>query len=681
MNAFRFVSFTALACLATFGTAMAQKSPIKIGKMEDAVMKMDYAAKYPGEDAVILADYGYLRFDTDMQHGWVYELERECRIKILNNEGYEWATHSVFIHNNGNVHEKITDIKGYVYNSEGGKISGDKLSKSSIFEEEVTPEITKITFTIPQVREGSIIEFSYKMVSDYIITLPEWKFQKSIPVEHSELFVAIPEDFDYIMLTQGWGRFSEQDKSSRTRSITRYMVVEQNEYGQSKMRETVRSSETCVEQVYHWLAKDQRPLKNERFIGNPADFRLGLEFQLSAYKSGYQVKNFLGTWEQVNHTLLNDTDDFGSNMRPRAFYKEALDEILGTHTAPEAQIAAIHAHVAANMQWNQKFNYMPKDNLKVCYRDQTGSAAEINGLLVSMLRAAGIDADPILISTRGHGLVNPAYPILDKFNYLIAGAWIGDRVVLLDATDRQYPAGMLPERCLNGQGRVISEKRPSWINLQPARGYDVRSMFQMEIGEDGVVSGTASKIYSGYGGLDMIGKMKAKGEDGYRASIEEENPNWVIKNFALEVPEDKIDELREKTELEINGVAQVMGDMMYVDPLLGLAMKENPFKQEDRTLPVDFTYPVNSTEVIRIAVPEGYVVEEVPEPIVANLPDKSICYKFLIQNMGSAIQISHQLDQNKSFYLPGEYKALRELFALIVAKEGEQVVLKKSGAN
>ena len=52
-------------------------------------------------------------------------------------------------------------------------------------------------------------------------------------------------------------------------------------------------------------------------------------------------------------------------------------------------------------------------------KTRQGNVAEINLLLTAMLRKAGIEADPMILSTRDNGIANTSYPLISEYNYVI----------------------------------------------------------------------------------------------------------------------------------------------------------------------------------------------------------------------------------------------------------------------
>ncbi len=72
----------------------------------------------------------------------------------------------------------------------------------------------------------------------------------------------------------------------------------------------------------------------------------------------------------------------------------------------------------------------------------------------------------VLLSTRDHGFVRRKYPMRRQFNYSVCRAKLGDKYIFLDATERLLPMGVLPDRCLNGEGLVISATAHGWVKLE-----------------------------------------------------------------------------------------------------------------------------------------------------------------------------------------------------------------------
>lgn len=658
----------------------AQKPPIKLGDVpnEDVILK-EYAPD-PDADALILCDYGYLDFSYDLNEGeWVNTLNRICRIKIFNDDGYQWATQQISLYDDNKTEQSISQIKGYTYNMENGKLVKTKLEKDHIFEEKASENYNRTKFTMPNVKEGSVIEFSYSIRSNYITILDKWQFQRSIPVKWSEYIVSIPEYLYYLKNMQGFEKFYQYETSTKPRSIT----WTNTKRGSASLYGTTQTTHSnnkfdYKDNVSHMVAKDLVALKDENFVGNFNNYFLSIDFQLSNYRTFSDVNHsILGDWNQVIDKFLKDYEDFGPNLNPKSFYKDVTSKIMTEYQDPIQRTAAVNHFVSNHMKWNDSNGIVPRQNIKKSYDEKSGTCADINVLLVSMLRAVEIDADPVIISTINHGLVHPISPIIDKYNYLIVRAIVDGKTILLDATEKDFPLGMLPYRCLNQRGYAISKSNPGWVDLTPQTGQEKVTFCQMNLQEDGTMKGSVSYKLDGYSAVGLRNNISQDGKEKYIENLKSSHASWAITNVEIDVPEKGGESVKEQIDVEVSGSAESMGNLIYLNPIISDRIEENPLKQNERKLPIEFIVPVKKRYISSIAIPDGYAIDELPESINLATSDGTANLKYSVQSNGKNIQLNHSWQIDKSFYAPDKFQELKEFYAMLVAKHNEQIVLKK----
>ncbi|QNE38381.1 DUF3858 domain-containing protein [Hymenobacter sp. NBH84] len=108
-----------------------------------------------------------------------------------------------------------------------------------------------------------------------------------------------------------------------------------------------------------------------------------------------------------------------------------------------------------------------------------------------------------------------------------------------------------------------------------------------------------------------------------------------------------------------------------------LLIAKNPFPHEDRRFPVDFGALTDEVNQVTLTLPAGYVVEEMPKPIVVELPDNGGRFLYSISPGENSLQIISRLNLRKAVYSAEEYAALRDFYSRLMAKQAEQIVLKK----
>jgi len=121
------------------------------------------------------------------------------------------------------------------------------------------------------------------------------------------------------------------------------------------------------------------------------------------------------------------------------------------------------------------------------------------------------------------------------------------------------------------------------------------------------------------------------------------------------------------------------GDRLYFRPMLTEGHHQNPFKEVDRLYPVDFGLLTDETFAMTYTLPAGYLVEELPKKALLVMPNNGGRYAFdIVVNERNELQILSRLTLRQTIYAADDYAVLRELFTLMVAKQAEQVVLKRS---
>lgn len=125
-------------------------------------------------------------------------------------------------------------------------------------------------------------------------------------------------------------------------------------------------------------------------------------------------------------------------------------------------------------------------------------------------------------------------------------------------------------------------------------------------------------------------------------------------------------------------IVERIGDKIYVDPMLFFAQTENPFKQEKREYPIDFSFPNQEKYMINLTIPDGYVVESVPAPMSMAMEEDMGSFNFNINTSGNKVQLVASVDINWSLVPASHYEILKNFYKTIIEKQTEKIVLKKA---
>jgi hypothetical protein len=375
--------------------------------------------------------------------------------------------------------------------------------------------------------------------------------------------------------------------------------------------------------------------------------------------------------------LLLKDENFGLQLNRTGFAKDIIVAAKAKADNPMAQIALLYDFVRQSVKWNGLNRLSAESTIRKAFENHTGNAADINLMLVALLQEAGLDANPVILSTRDNGRILESYSMVSKFNYVIAQVTMNGQDLLLDATDPLLHPNMLPTRCLNGQGRLISKKNGRWVPLQSSERMTQVTSLRMQLDKAGQLTGTVDLSHGGYAALPARKVILTDGQEKYAESLRKAKSNWHIEKLDIKGAEKLTEAVGITCQVAIPEGAQMAGNMIYLKPLLTEGEQENPFRHDVRKFPVDFATPIDQTFVASYTLPEGYVVDEMPKNVIVELPEKGGRFSFMTAQNGNVIQVSSKISIRKSLYMPEEYPHLKEFYHQIVSKHAEQIVLKK----
>jgi hypothetical protein len=654
-------------------SALAQKAPFKFGSVPIEDLKMTRYEKDTSASALVLGDYGVSNITYSQSTGdWTVNFERTQRIKILKQDGYDHANFEIPLYTNGSANEKLSGLKVITHNLENGKDVETKMKSDAVFDEKYDQHLNIKKFTASNVKEGSIIEVTYEIASDFIHYFRDWEFQSTIPIVWSEYRANIPEFFNYRQYMQGYIGLTVNDKKINAKSIT----ITTKERTGTKVSQTTYSSDEIRfnELAYRWVAQEVPGFKEEPFMTTAADYVSKINFELASVKFPDQpIQPMMGTWDDLNRSF-RESEYFGAALRGSMFLKKITEEVTASATTPQEKISAIYGYVKSSLEWDGSYRKYLESNFKKPLDEKKGSSAEINLLLVAMLQRADLKASPVIISTRNHGFVREDVALSSQFNYVICLVELDGKSILLDATERMLPIGLLPERCLNGKGFIISEENPGWISLSAPKS-KIYANAELTFSSAGELKGKISITNDGYDAYALRRVYFKKGEADYIKDFSHGH-SWEVATSSFENMKNIAEPVKEQHEFTHT---ETFGDagILYINPLIHLRIEKNPFRLEDRVYPVDFGKATERTLICKINVPDNFVADELPKPKVVMLPNNGGKFTYNVQAVGNTINVISVLTINQNLFSQIEYKGLREFYDLVVAKQAEQIVLKK----
>lgn len=659
-------AFLSFSCI----VAISQESRYaKFGKITAEDLQKKAYSIDSSATAVVLSDIGESAVEGNAK-GWfsVYTTRHKV-VHILNKSAYDEATVEVPLYVDGTEEEKLEDVKAVTYNLEGGKVVETKLERSNLFTEKKDKNHILKKFTLPAVKEGCIIEFQYKVESEFWTQVDPWVFQSNLPTLWSEFVFSVPEFFSYSFVNQGYIRPIINERKERPN--VQFTVRESRTAGAT---ENFRFPATVTDN--RWVMKDVPELKPEKFTSTLKNHIAKLEFQLVSKNYPLTPFNYRNSWTSLTKNLM-ESDYFGNGIKgSNGWLSDDVKTITAGAAGETEKARKIYCYVRDHFTCTGLRGIGSDQSPKNTFKAGKGTTAELNLLLIAMLRNAGINADPVILSTTDHGYAFEYYPMLSRFNYVVARVQADNKEIYLDAAHNHLGFGKLLPDCYNGHARVVNEEAtPLNFSADSIKETKVTALFFTK-GEKNLWEGSMNQTEGTYESYELREKIKADGQEKFFNDIQKTFGNDIkLANTHIDSLTNYDNPISLHYELNYNPEKE---DILYINPMFGEGYKTNPFKSAERHYPVEMPYASDETFLLTMEVPEGYEVDELPKQVKAKFDDEGKTYfEYLIQASGGTISMRSRIKIDRTFYSPEEYEGLREFYNLIVKKQAEQIVFKK----
>ncbi len=640
-------------------SAFPQKDLPEYGKIDKQDLELQTCDFDKDAEAYKLIDVGDVRYDRGNKDIFKIRTDRRIRVKILKEKGINQANVKLRYYSFQN-YQNVMDVSGITYNLDDAcNIVVTKLEKTAIFRKAINKQYSEVSFTMPDVKIGSVIEFKYSRFTEGISNLPDWYFQDDIPTRYSMYRIRVPSIL----------RFVNQ--------VMSYQKVEQTSKG--PFRESVSTSNGIItfnseEKTY--VLKNIAALREEPFMGAAKDYLQRVIFQLSHIDYGDgRVEEVRATWPKLTNDLL-ENEDFGVQCKKSIPHTQELDNQLKTASGEYQKMCLVHSYVKNNVNWDGIESITADGGVRSAWDKKSGNNSELNFILIGLLRDAGLKAYPLLVSTKDHGLVNTYFPFLEQFNCAMTMVMIGNKQFVLNAADKYNPSWLIPYDVVNSEAFIVDKDMGGWITLEDVRDkFENTVLIYSEIFPDGLMKGEATVNSSAYCKNPRVKKWKEE-----KTSFEND---YFTKSFTglkiekIDIENDDNDTLPLKQKVKFILPLNASGDYQYFSLNLFQGLETNPFLADQRYTDVDFGYNQSFKVIGKIYIPEGYEFEELPKNLKMIMPDTSIVLTRMMQKDENSIDYKMTVDFLRPYYPVGAYADFKEFYKRMFATLNEQVVIKK----
>ncbi|MDQ4140507.1 MAG: DUF3857 domain-containing protein [Bacteroidota bacterium] len=644
-------------CLSTF-FVQAQDHGFKLGNTNIIELQMTTYKPDTNAHAVILNEFGDSWIsdegDLELQH------EYKVRIKILDEQGLSQANFFIPIRKIPGKTERVSQIVGSTFNLENGNITETKFNGKTYLETK-NKYYDLVKFTLPNVKVGSVLEIKYHLQSPFKYNFRRWEFQADIPKVYTEYWAKIPGNYVYNM------------------TLTSFYPLVKRESEIIKDCFFVGGGKAdCAR--YKYAMKDVPAFIEEEYMTARSNYLAAINFELS------EVQSFDGTrdritkeWKDADHEMRMEPK-FGLQLkRGKEVFKEHLDPLLATTTDSLQRAQIVYNFVKNWFKWNEYYGCFSEIGIKKAYDAKSGNVADINLALIAALQYAGLPSYPVILSTRENGYPIELHPVISDFNYVIAQVKANNTVYQLDATDPYLPFGMLPLRCLNGKGRAIPVKGPSyWTELKPIDKKRQIAILNLTLHPDGHFSGKIANTSTGYEAIhDRKQIASYNSQDEYIEALDEKWSKVKIKKFDIQNLPDLDKSLTRTMEVEIEGFDGLDKNRFMLDPYFIDRWEKNPFTSTERLYPVDLGTALEQQLTITIDYPQEFEAVNLPPAVAVALPNGGGKYLFQVTNTNNRLSLTSLMALNKPLYSPQEYQYLKAFFNKIIQSHQQQIFFHK----
>jgi len=416
-------------------------------------------------------------------------------------------------------------------------------------------------------------------------------------------------------------------------------------------------------------------LTDEPYMDARKDYEQKVKFQLSATTGNGYKQKISTTWPELARDELRE-EKFGGQLGRDIPGTDNFIKEVKALSSPIQKMTKVYDFVKEQMAWNGSNWIFSTDGIKSAWNKKTGNSAEINLILVNLLRSVDLDADPVLVSERHHGRVNTSYPFLDQFNTVYAVVAINNRNYYLDATNKYLPVQITPHDILNTTGFIVNRKDSKLVNiLDEEFKYNEGVLVVGSVNSEGKLVGSASVKSSDYARAVKMSRYKSDSKRFKEVYFTKGNEGITIDSF--KTSGEDVDSLPFLQEFQFQLPLTVTGDYRFIDLNLFTGQKSNPFILNERFANINFGYKQRVVMTAIIDVPETYTMDALPKSISITTPDRSISYRKSVSFENGKLVQNMLIEVNRSLFEADDYPMVKEFYKKMFDSLNEPVVLKK----
>jgi Domain of Unknown Function with PDB structure (DUF3857)/Transglutaminase-like superfamily len=605
-------------------------------------------------------------------------LNHYVRIKIFNERGRESQSKvelPSYKYRGRTI--KIKDIAARTIKPDGSTV---ELKKEDIFERDVVKanglKVKAMTFAMPGVEAGSIIEYRWREVRDGISNYERFQFSRDIPVQWVR----------YSIKPYGSGLVDDNGRPVGLRAKT---FQTSTDVPFSKEKDGSYSLTLAKVAAFH--EEPRMPPENSvrpwMLVYYKADMPMNPELYWAIVGRNYGL---------AAKSVMKVNDDIRRAAAEAAAGAKSPEETLHHFYDYARSHVKRYTDDASGLTAEQikkiKENKSPADTLK----RGVGTSRDIDLLFGALASAAGFDARIALTSDREDIFFDRSFPDDYFINpssvaVKVEGAWR-----LFNPGMSYVPFGMLRWQEEGQPTLIADENAPAWIGSPmsgPEKSLEKRTG-KFTLSEDGTLEGDVRIEYTGHIAADLKeyndDDSPEQREETLRNKLKEQMPAAEVSNIKIENVTDPDKPFTYEFHVRVPAYATRTGKRLFVQPAFFQYRVGAMFPTGSRANEVYFHYPWSEEDYVEMRLPDGYALDTPEAPGRIGAGDLS-------QYVPSAgvSKDGHTLVWGRKFYFGGSkqpggsslifpvasYSALKGYFDEVNKQDATTLALKQSATT
>lgn len=557
---------------------------------------------------------------------------------------------------------KINYMKAWSITAKGQEYEAkekDGFERSLTTYEVFSDDKEKVLF-VPGADVGTVVGFEYEQRERPYVFEDGWSFQSTIPVKRSRYTLHLPSNWEYRI------------------SFVNHPDLKPAEQGNT----------------YVWEVSDVPRIQreyNEPPYAALAGHAVVTFFSQKAHDNSYKSWSELGAWHarliagsfRASPPMEQKVQELAPPSVPlleriKALARFAQHDIR--YAAIEVGIGGLRPHSASDV-----------------FAHRYGDCKDKATLLSTMLAQIGVKSFYMPIYDE-RGIFTADTPPNLGFDHVILAIQLPQgsftapmpalyedpklgHLLIFDPTNDLVPFGQIPYYEQDSFALLVTDDGGELIHLPvtPPEMNAIHRTANLTLLPDGTLQGEIEEKRSGYLAMTSRMYLRDESQSDRRKMIEHflgsDLTNFQVDSFDVQNADDINKDLVLRYKFTASHYAKNAGSLLLVRPRV-LGEKLGALDgTKPRLYPYDFEAPTRQTDVFTINLPEGYKVDELPEPIKADFAFGD--YTSRLQDSGGTLKYSREYEIKATSIPASKIGELKTFFHQINADERNMAVLKK----